>query len=159
MSRCSTWHPQAFKLAEQNFRREKLPVPKFVAADATNTGLPTDSFDCIYSIGLLEHFDNPQPLLAETLRLLKPGGLAFHVVVPTIPERRMLLSYALFAPWKLPPRSLKDVANRLLGRQTKGQGNTMTRTEFGVADYRRWVAALPTADITCVPYYSLPCSA
>jgi 2-polyprenyl-3-methyl-5-hydroxy-6-metoxy-1,4-benzoquinol methylase len=146
--------PQAFKLAEQNFRREKLRVPQFVAADATKTGLPSNSFDCIYSIGLLEHFDNPQPLLAETFRLLRPGGLAFHVVVPTIPERRMVVSYALFAPWKLPPRQLKDVTNRLLGRKTKGGDTPMTRTEFGVAEYRHWVDELHAADITCVPYYS-----
>jgi len=144
--------PQAFELAEQGFRRERLRLPHFVAADAADTGLPNDSFDCIYSIGLLEHFDDPQPLLVETLRLLRPGGLAFHVVVPTIPERRMALSYALLAPWKLPPRGLKDAVNRLLGRSTKGQSHEMTRTEFDVADYQRWLAALPAADVTCIPY-------
>ncbi len=144
--------PQAFAVAERNFRREGLKVPQFVAADATNTGLPSDSYDLITSIGLLEHFDDPRPLLAETLRLLKPGGLAFHVVVPTVPESRMWLSYALLAPWKLPPRRLKNAMNRLMGRRTSGPPEDMTRTEFDVADYRRWMAELPATDVMCVPY-------
>ena len=150
--------PEAFAAAARNFRSEHLPVPKFVTANATNTGIPKDSFDCIYSIGLLEHFDDPRPLLVETLRLLRPGGLAFHVVVPTIPERRMLLSYAMFAPWKLPPRRLKDAVKKLLGRDSGRRSHDMTRTEFDVEDYRRWLLELSVVDVTCVPYnaYHLP---
>jgi SAM-dependent methyltransferase len=145
--------PQSFAQAEANFRREALPVPKFVAADARDTGLPTDSYDCIYSIGLLEHFDDPRPLLRETMRLLRPGGLAFHVVVPAIPESRMRLSYAFVTPWKLPPRQLKDAVNRLLGRKTKGTGpKRMFRTVHGVDDYREWLSDLPIDDVICVPY-------
>ena len=150
--------PKAFEAAASNFRRENLRVPHFVAANATDTGLPSGSYDCIYSIGLLEHFDDPKPLLVESLRLLRPGGLAFHVVVPTVPERRMVLSYALFAPWKLPPRRFKDAANRLLGRRTKGRFEEMTRTEFDAADYRRWLSELSAEDVACLPYnaYHLP---
>ncbi|HEY4313366.1 MAG TPA: class I SAM-dependent methyltransferase [Pirellulales bacterium] len=146
--------PQSFVQAERNFRREKLTVPTFVAADATKTGLPSDSYDCIYSIGLLEHFDDPRPLLTETLRLLRPGGLAFHVVVPTVSESRMWLSYALTAPWKLPPRRLKDWVNRVLGRKTKGSTDIMTRTEHDVADYVTWLADFPATDVICIPYNS-----
>ncbi len=144
--------PQSFAQAERSFRLEKLPVPKFVTADATHTGLPSNEYDCIYSIGLLEHFDDPRPLLVETLRLLRPGGLAFHVVVPTIPESRMRLSYALLAPWKLPPRGLKDSVNRLLGRKTKGPVDKMTRTEHGVDDYVKWLEDMPAKDVHCIPY-------
>lgn len=144
--------PQSFAQAERCFKSQNLPVPKFVVADAQHTGLPENSYDCIYSIGLLEHFDDPRPLLTETLRLLRPGGMAFHVVVPTIPESRMRLSYAFLAPWKLPPRGLKDSVNRMLGRNTKGSREKMTRTEHGVADYVKWLATLPATDVICIPY-------
>ena len=101
-------------------------MPQFVVADAVQTGLPSGEFDCIYSIGLLEHFDDPRPLLTETSRLLRPGGLAFHVVVPRTPESRRRLSYALLAPWKLPSRGLRDSVNRVLRRDTKGHTRKMT---------------------------------
>jgi SAM-dependent methyltransferase len=58
--------------------RELLP-PKFanvtfVAATATETGLPTASFDLVYSRFLLIHLTEPEAALSEKHRLLKPGG-------------------------------------------------------------------------------------
>jgi len=142
---------EAFAVAAENFAKEGLPAPNLVAADAAATGLPDGAFDCVCSIGLLEHFDDPRPVLAETVRVLRPGGLAFHVVVPKIPERRMLVTNALFTPWKLPPRRLKDAANRLLGRNTRG-GPEMKRTTLDTDDYRRMLAELRVGDATCIPY-------
>jgi 2-polyprenyl-3-methyl-5-hydroxy-6-metoxy-1,4-benzoquinol methylase len=145
--------PQSFIQAERNFRRENLPLPKLVAADARDTGLPSDSYDCVLSIGLLEHFDDPRPVLIETLRLLKPGGLAYHVVVPAIPERKMLLTYALVSPWKLPPRNLKNAVNSLLGRKTRGTGRKpMLRTQHGTDNYVRWLSEIPAVNPICIPY-------
>lgn len=46
--------------------------------DARRTGLPDGSFDLVFSQGLLEHFPDPDPVWAETARLLKPGG---HAIV------------------------------------------------------------------------------
>jgi SAM-dependent methyltransferase len=45
-------------------------------ADARRTGLEAESFDLVFSQGLLEHFPDPAPVWQETARLLKPGGCA-----------------------------------------------------------------------------------
>lgn len=39
------------------------------------------SFDVVTSFGLIEHFDNPMPVVQRHLELLRPGGVAL-VVVP-----------------------------------------------------------------------------
>src|SRR5262249_60985816 len=53
-----------------------------VLADVTCMGFADQSFDLILSGGLLEHFDDPKPALAEMVRILKPGGALFAAVVP-----------------------------------------------------------------------------
>lgn len=35
---------------------------------------PAHSFDCVYSVGLMEHFHNLLPLLRQQIRLVKKGG-------------------------------------------------------------------------------------
>jgi SAM-dependent methyltransferase len=54
----------------------------FIVGDALETGLPDASFDVIFSIGLLEHFENIRPPLIEQVRLLMPDGLFLGYVVP-----------------------------------------------------------------------------
>src|SRR5262249_5480560 len=47
----------------------------FVEASATDTGLPSESFDLIYSRFLLIHLADPERALREMRRLLKPDGI------------------------------------------------------------------------------------
>ncbi len=44
--------------------------------------LASSSFDVVYSTGLLEHFHDPTPIIAEMARVLKPGGLFFSDIAP-----------------------------------------------------------------------------
>jgi SAM-dependent methyltransferase len=53
----------------------------FVQGDAFNLPFSSNSFDFVYSVGLIEHFENPAPLLTEQYRALRPGGTLF-VQVP-----------------------------------------------------------------------------
>ena len=50
--------------------------------------LPYDdrSFDVVFSIGLLEHFDEIQRVLSEQFRVLRGGGTFFGYVVPEMPN-------------------------------------------------------------------------
>jgi 2-polyprenyl-3-methyl-5-hydroxy-6-metoxy-1,4-benzoquinol methylase len=41
---------------------------------------PTAAFDTVFSIGFIEHFDNPAPVVARHLEFVKPGGAAVMLV-------------------------------------------------------------------------------
>src|SRR3989338_9191432 len=54
----------------------------FICADAAASGLPSDAYDLVLSIGLLEHIPDYRTVFREKLRVLKPGGLMFSMNVP-----------------------------------------------------------------------------
>ncbi len=70
---------ESLSLMNTNLRE---PV-NIVCGDALQLPLADDSFDFVFHQGLLEHFRNPQVLLAENFRVLKPGG---HMLVD-VPQR------------------------------------------------------------------------
>lgn len=67
------------ELTERNFALEGLDV-KLFNADATALPFPDDSFDCIHSFGVLHHIPDVDKVLAEALRVLKPGGVLLSTV-------------------------------------------------------------------------------
>lgn len=68
-------------IARGNWRKAGLPPFQAVAADVRDTGLTAASFELVHSVGLLEHFADPAPVLAESKRLLAKGGLTWHIIV------------------------------------------------------------------------------
>src|SRR5262249_53541937 len=73
--------PAAMELVGQSARVFGVEI-RPVLADVTGIGFADGSFDLILSGGLLEHFEDPRPALAEMVRILKPGGAIFATVVP-----------------------------------------------------------------------------
>jgi len=55
---------------------------KFEVGDAEKLPFDDKSFDIVFSIGLLEHFGDCEPLIREQVRVLDDGGLLFCYVVP-----------------------------------------------------------------------------
>ena len=55
-----------------------------IVADAQNMPqMPSESADCVFLIGVLQHVRSPEKAIGEVLRVLKPGGI-FYVNVPFI---------------------------------------------------------------------------
>jgi SAM-dependent methyltransferase len=54
------------------------PAAKLLVADLEKDGIPypDNFFDVTYSKSLIEHFHNPETVVQEMFRILKPGGLA-----------------------------------------------------------------------------------
>ena len=61
---------------------EKLGIPADLRCeDVFRTTLSPDSYDVVYSSGLIEHFDDPRPIVRAHVKLAKPGGKAV-VAIP-----------------------------------------------------------------------------
>jgi ubiquinone/menaquinone biosynthesis C-methylase UbiE len=54
----------------------------FIKGDANDLPLKKNQFDIVFSIGLLEHFENVKKPIEEQLKVLKKGGLFFGYIVP-----------------------------------------------------------------------------
>ncbi len=144
-----------FEVAKANFAEEGLKLPTLVQADARHTNLPSNSYDCVLSIGLLEHFEDPRPVLVEAVRLLRPGGLHFALVIPERSDEIRHFAYAFFRPWSLAwalmPSSLKRLI-RAPRRSSDCAGKNILRTTFTRADYVKMLDGLDVTEARCVPY-------
>ncbi len=72
--------PSALDLAKRNFTAEGAEG-RFVLADVGGTPFRDASFDVVMSFGLIEHFVDVRPIIAEMVRVLRPGGLLFLDIV------------------------------------------------------------------------------
>ncbi|MGH1440767.1 MAG: class I SAM-dependent methyltransferase [Cellvibrionaceae bacterium] len=68
-------------IAKNIFDEHSLKA-NFLVGDANNLDIADNSFDVIYSIGLLEHFEDIETPLAEQIRVLDSGGVWFGYIVP-----------------------------------------------------------------------------
>jgi 2-polyprenyl-3-methyl-5-hydroxy-6-metoxy-1,4-benzoquinol methylase len=51
--------------------------------DLSSISLPPSSFDVVHSAGLIEHFSNPESIVALHMHLLRPGGKAL-ITIPNL---------------------------------------------------------------------------
>jgi SAM-dependent methyltransferase len=85
-------------------RSRALGIPiQITIADAARLPFPDNMFDCLYTMGTLEHLPEPESAFQELRRVLKPGGLA----IVGVPNRRdpfffSAISYLLQACGKYP---------------------------------------------------------
>ena len=67
------------RLLRANLALQGLPQIA-VCEDLFNSSLRPDTFDLVYSSGLIEHFDDTAAVIAEHLRVVKPGGRLVLIV-------------------------------------------------------------------------------
>lgn len=72
---------KALLCAKQNFLASGLNA-EFVLGDINNLDFPDNSFDIIYSGGVLEFFHDVRRPMNEMIRVLKPGGIFAANMVP-----------------------------------------------------------------------------
>ena len=73
--------PYAIRAVRENYRRAGL-AGHALFGDARALPFPDASFDLVLSGGLLEHFREPEPVVREMARVLRPGGLFYADIVP-----------------------------------------------------------------------------
>jgi 2-polyprenyl-3-methyl-5-hydroxy-6-metoxy-1,4-benzoquinol methylase len=78
---CMDYTLEALHAAQRNFASAQLSG-RFVQGDAFALPFAAGSFDAVFSTGLLEHFEDSLPVVAEMTRVLRPGGIFFSDIVP-----------------------------------------------------------------------------
>lgn len=78
---CVDYASEALDYAESCFKAVGAQG-KFVEGRAEALPFKDESFDVAFSTGLLEHFENPMPIIFEMVRVLKEGGLFYSDIVP-----------------------------------------------------------------------------
>ncbi len=58
---------------------KNYPQLNTILYDGNNVPLPDENFDLIVSFQVLEHVGSVDTVINESLRLLKPGGIMYHV--------------------------------------------------------------------------------
>jgi 2-polyprenyl-3-methyl-5-hydroxy-6-metoxy-1,4-benzoquinol methylase len=71
----------SIQLAKNNFEQDGLSA-QFYVDNAKNMSINTDTFDVVFSMGLLEHFEDPTSIVNEKIRVLKKGGLFVAFILP-----------------------------------------------------------------------------
>lgn len=71
--------PRSIEIARKRFEVYQQQG-EFVLSDAENLDFPDESFDVVYSFGVIHHTPNTERAAAEIHRVLKPGGKAIVMV-------------------------------------------------------------------------------
>jgi len=114
---CSTaldYSNEALEVCQKLARERKVKI-KTVKADCRKIPFDDNSFDLVFSVGLLEHFKNPLPALREQIRVAKSGGR----VLIDVPQKYNL--YTLVKHW----------------RMWRGKYALGWETQYSVADLKR----------------------
>ncbi len=62
------------KLLKENLEKDNIEPYKIITADVLNYSVK-DKFDIVYSLGFIEHFNNPELVIKSHLKFLKKNGL------------------------------------------------------------------------------------
>jgi ubiquinone/menaquinone biosynthesis C-methylase UbiE len=123
---------------------------EFVTGDANDLPFPDNSFDITYSIGLLEHFEDVRQPIAESLRVLRPGGWFLGYIVPERPD-----NLQRYFNWI--NDALKFVARVSHGRRkAKPPKAPIYRSDFGSEHYVKAMKDFRYSDLTIFGMYPLP---
>lgn len=82
----------AIDLAKRNISHHQASG-EAVVAGADKLPFKNDSFDLVFSIGLLEHLDNYQEVVNEKYRVLEPGGMVASLNIPKKTSVQILNSW------------------------------------------------------------------
>ena len=75
-------------IAKKNLGQQKKHTWKLIQADAANLPMPSNSFDCIISMGLLDYVPSPLLVLKECRRVITKDG----VLIVSMPKKPSLFS-------------------------------------------------------------------
>jgi SAM-dependent methyltransferase len=100
--------PAHVAMARQYARQHGLANVELAVADARRTGLPADSFDLVHARAVLVTIPEPAEVVAEMVRLAKPGGW----VAGQEPDTEYFMCYPPHPAWD----RLREIFQASFGR-------------------------------------------
>jgi 2-polyprenyl-3-methyl-5-hydroxy-6-metoxy-1,4-benzoquinol methylase len=149
---CSDFSPEAFRLAKANFSAFGAQGA-FLVDDLMHSNIPDNSFDCVMSFGLLEHFESLRPLADNLTRMVKPGGIQIHLVIPK-KFSTQTISQVIWFPYQFLHYAVKkhDFHN-IIKKSWRDFPHYESR--LGPEDYKKAFRAAGNEMIRCEPRDSL----
>ena len=127
---------EAIENTSRRLALEGLQPASLRQADAANLPFPSDSFDCVYSWGVLHHAIDTTRCVREAFRVVKPGGLLKVMLY----NRQSLFARYLWLRHGLPRGKSQAWA---VGHFLESEGTTAHTP----ADVAQMLAGLPVASL------------
>ncbi|UTI62274.1 class I SAM-dependent methyltransferase [Paraconexibacter antarcticus] len=120
------------------------------AADAAALGLADDSIDLVWSRAALEHLQPLDATLRELTRVVRPGGIAHHVIDPYFWVKGCHAGGLIDIPWAHARLAPEDFARAAL--QIAGARRGVRRAQFVTSLNRLGIAAWRVALLASGPW-------
>ena len=155
---CMDSSTEAVRLATANFESFGL-TPTIIQDDIFNSRLQKDTYDCAMSFGLLEHFEELDPVISSISSFLRPGGIHIHCIIPKKFSTETIINLLMF-----PLRFMKNILtlkfDRIFVRSFRDfphYENSYSVSEYCTAFERAGNMVLRReAGGTIFPFYNLP---
>ena len=145
--------PQQLAVARE--RCKDLPSVEFLEEDAVDLPFPSGSFEKLASIQALEYIQEVDSTLAETRRLLKPGGIValvsvlwdhwrFHGAEATLNDR-ILDAFRAHCIHQMLPLQLPEKLSAAGFENARRQSLAFFNDQMGESDYACWAAKAAAA--------------
>lgn len=151
---------KALEIARDNYKSE-CETGYVVRGDVLKMSFKDDVFDVVFSLGLLEHFENVSELLKEMVRVLKPGGLFFASIVTKRFSPQTLVDYLYHLPGVLVINFLRLKPAKAIKEARGYLSHDVYENDYSMSEYKSFLCSSGLADLKIYsmdpfPYLILP---
>jgi len=136
---------KVLNVAKTIFKKNNLHAD-FIVGNALSLPFNDESFDIVFSIGLLEHFDEVLKPISEQIRVLNKGGIWFGYIVPEM-ENNVQKDFG----WV--NEILKTFKNNIIDEIPK---ESVYRTSYKSSHYKKILQNLNLKNINGSGIYPVP---
>jgi len=136
---------KAMELAKKYFKKNNLKA-NFYTDDCLKLPFENNKFDIIFSIGLMEHFKNPEKAISEKFRVLKKGGINISYIVP---NKKVKVQEEYH--W------INEIIHSYYAKKsTKTSKFKVYRSNYNLKFYKKLYKKFTKSKINCYGIYPLP---
>lgn len=151
---------KALEISRDNYKRE-CETGYAVRGDVLKMSFKNDVFDVVFSLGLLEHFENVSEVLKEMVRILKPGGLFFATIVTKRFSPQTLVDYLYHLPGVLVINFLRLKPAKAIKEARGYISHDVYENDYSISEYKSFLCSIGLMNVEIYsinpfPYLILP---